>query len=202
MTSIRLIASKLTYANVVASFALFIALGGVSYAAVKLPKNSVGNAQIKNGAVTSKKISKKTLSSLAGDQGPAGEDGRDGANGKDGASDVWVDDGVNVQMPTDTSTDIASVTVPAGNYVIAANEGISAGSGTTSGFSCSLTIGAESIQSQFATPSGTGTEAYTFNHSVARTFASTTTISVRCFAADGPAFGQVSLSALKVTNVH
>ncbi len=39
---LRRIRSRLTYSDVVASLALFIALGGVSYAAVKLPKNSVG----------------------------------------------------------------------------------------------------------------------------------------------------------------
>ncbi len=40
---LREVRSRLTYANVVASMALFVALGGVGYAAVKLPKNSVGN---------------------------------------------------------------------------------------------------------------------------------------------------------------
>ena len=38
--------------NVVAYAALFIALGGSSYAAIKLPANSVGNRQLKKGAVT------------------------------------------------------------------------------------------------------------------------------------------------------
>jgi hypothetical protein len=63
--------SKLTYANVIATMALFIALGGASYAAVKLPKNSVGSKQIKDNAVTGAKIkngavtgSKIALSSL------------------------------------------------------------------------------------------------------------------------------------------
>jgi hypothetical protein len=31
---------KLTYANVMATIAVFIALGGASYASLKLPKNS------------------------------------------------------------------------------------------------------------------------------------------------------------------
>jgi hypothetical protein len=48
--------SKLTYANVMATIAVFIALGGASYAAVKVPKNSVGTKQIKNGAITGAKI--------------------------------------------------------------------------------------------------------------------------------------------------
>ena len=48
--------AKLTYANVIATIALFIALGGVSYAATQLPKNSVGSKQLKANAVTAAKI--------------------------------------------------------------------------------------------------------------------------------------------------
>ena len=45
-------------ALVISLLALFVALGGTSYAAITaLPKNSVGTKQIKNGAVTAKKIS-------------------------------------------------------------------------------------------------------------------------------------------------
>jgi hypothetical protein len=52
---------KLTYANVVATLALFIALGGASYAAIKLPKNSVGTKQLKRQSVTSAKIKKGAI---------------------------------------------------------------------------------------------------------------------------------------------
>ncbi len=45
-----------SYANVIASLALFIALGGISWAAVALPKNSVGTTQLKRNAVTGAKI--------------------------------------------------------------------------------------------------------------------------------------------------
>ena len=48
---------KLTYSNVIASVALFIALGGAAVAA-GLPKNSVGPKQLKKGAVTAKKLRK------------------------------------------------------------------------------------------------------------------------------------------------
>ena len=41
----------LTYANVMATVAVFIALGGSSYAAVTLSRNSVGSTQIRKGAV-------------------------------------------------------------------------------------------------------------------------------------------------------
>jgi hypothetical protein len=45
-------ARRLTYANVVAKLALFVALGGSAYAATQLKKNSVGTRQLKNGAVS------------------------------------------------------------------------------------------------------------------------------------------------------
>jgi hypothetical protein len=37
--------------NTVAYLALFVALGGSSYAAVRLPRHSIGAAQLRNGAV-------------------------------------------------------------------------------------------------------------------------------------------------------
>ena len=56
-------------AMLVAILALILALGGVSYAATQLPNNSVGTKQIKNGAVTRKKLNRRLLSSLAGKRG-------------------------------------------------------------------------------------------------------------------------------------
>jgi hypothetical protein len=47
---------KLTFANVMSVVAVFISLGGVGYAATKLPKNSVGTRQLKVGAVTGSKV--------------------------------------------------------------------------------------------------------------------------------------------------
>lgn len=48
---------KLTYANVVATLALFLVLaGGSAFAAGKLAKNSVGTKQIKKDAITAAKI--------------------------------------------------------------------------------------------------------------------------------------------------
>jgi len=52
---------RLTYANVMATIAVFVALGGVSYAAMKLPKNSVGSKQIKKNAVVGAKIKNGTI---------------------------------------------------------------------------------------------------------------------------------------------
>ncbi len=85
----RPLLDKLTYANVTATLALFIALGGTSYAALKLPRNSVGPTQIKAGAVRSgeikngsvglRDISRPARNSLRGLPGPAGAQGPPGA---------------------------------------------------------------------------------------------------------------------------
>jgi hypothetical protein len=71
------IRSKLTYSNVAASLALFVALGGVAVAA-GLPKNSVGTKQLKSNAVTTAKIKNGAVNSrklahgavIAGKLGP------------------------------------------------------------------------------------------------------------------------------------
>ena len=78
------IRARLTYANVVASMALFIALGGGAYAAVKLPANSVGTKQIKKGAVTPPKLSKATRALLTGAAGAPGQPGAVGPQGPQG----------------------------------------------------------------------------------------------------------------------
>src|SRR5215213_6439022 len=52
----RELRGRLTYANAMATIAVFIALGGTSYAISKLPKNSVGTKQLKKNAVTTPKI--------------------------------------------------------------------------------------------------------------------------------------------------
>ena len=71
---------RLSYANVMSSLALFIALGGVSWAAATLPANSVGKRQLKDNAVTGEKVANGSLRAAdfargalpAGPQGPAG----------------------------------------------------------------------------------------------------------------------------------
>jgi hypothetical protein len=50
------IRARLSYANVIASLALFVALGGASYAAVSLPRDSVGAQQLREHAVTHSKL--------------------------------------------------------------------------------------------------------------------------------------------------
>lgn len=61
----RRLRNRLTYANVMATLALFVALGGASYAATQLPRNSVGAKQLKKGAVTGAKVKPHSLTGTA-----------------------------------------------------------------------------------------------------------------------------------------
>lgn len=90
---------RLSYANVMATLATFIALGGTSYAVVSLPRNSVGGKQIRQGAVGASELRSKAVrsrdirdrsvalrdisrgarSNLRGQAGPAGPAGPAGA---------------------------------------------------------------------------------------------------------------------------
>jgi hypothetical protein len=74
----------ITYANVMATIAVFVALGGGAYAATQLPKNSVGTGQLKAAAVTPAKLSAASKEALTGAPGPAGPQGERGAAGPAG----------------------------------------------------------------------------------------------------------------------
>ena len=54
---------RLTPSLVISVIALIVALGGASYAAIKIPKNSVGAKQLKKYSVTAKKLRKNAVTS-------------------------------------------------------------------------------------------------------------------------------------------
>jgi hypothetical protein len=98
---------RLSFANVTSMMALMVALGGTSYAAATLSKNSVGSAQIKtsgvagsdirSNAITSAKVKNGSLKAVdfaakqlpagpAGAQGPKGDTGAKGDSGAKGTT--------------------------------------------------------------------------------------------------------------------
>jgi hypothetical protein len=81
---LRALTRRPSFANSLAIAALFIALGGVSYAAVKLPANSVGTKQLRANAVNSAKVRNHSLLRRDFKPGalPRGLTGATGAPGK------------------------------------------------------------------------------------------------------------------------
>src|SRR5206468_2927614 len=73
-------------ATLISIIALFIALGGTSYAAATglLPKNSVGSAQVINRSLQKGDLSRTAVASLRGNRGPRGLQGIQGDPGAAG----------------------------------------------------------------------------------------------------------------------
>jgi hypothetical protein len=124
----------------VAYVALFIALGGTTYAAT-VPRNSVGRAQLKDNAVMSAKVKNGSLRSIdfrAGDLpkgspgspgpvGPAGPGGAPGApgapgtRGERGPSDAYTSFFGDSTAGATSPTELAVQPLPAGEFIAYAN---------------------------------------------------------------------------------
>ena len=81
---------RLTYSNVTASIALFVALGGTSYAVTQLPRNSVGSTQVRDGSLQRKDLASGMSRGPRGSEGPQGVAGATGAQGPRGPSSVRI----------------------------------------------------------------------------------------------------------------
>lgn len=84
-------------ALVIALMALVVALGGTGYAVTKLPRGSVGAAQVKKNAINSTHVRNGSLRAVdfARGQlpaGPQGAPGPAGASGRDGIGDITIVD--------------------------------------------------------------------------------------------------------------
>ncbi len=181
----------LTYANVAATLALFLALGGAAYAATQLPRNSVGTAQLKREAVTAGKIAKKTRNQLrgtAGPQGPQGKTGKQGPKGATGArgaqgargekgepGDLPAFEVFGTLKPIGTgATTVLAENLGIGSYVVSANVAVEAAAEGT--VTCTLNGGGEAIAKLGAT------ETTTLSLSVARTLNTAGPATLTCLA--------------------
>ncbi|MCW2920494.1 MAG: hypothetical protein JWL76_368 [Thermoleophilia bacterium] len=135
------VAPRLTYANVMATIAVALSLGGVSYAAVALPRNSVGAAQLQTNSVTTTKVANGSLTlrdlaaptrrALTGTSGPAGAVGSAGPTGAPGARGPST-------IHTSATSAPSTMTLPAGSHLV-----FGFARSSTPGTSCTLTIGSD-----------------------------------------------------------
>ena len=150
---LRKLAYRIHPASVVAMLALFIALGGISYAA----GGKIGTPDIKNGAVTKVKIKKDAVTGakvkesslgivpnaakLAGKEPGAFESKGFGGNG----------DSPHVNLLPSSVTEIASQELPAGAYLVLARGGLNNNSaeGIPLGQECTLAAGGTAEKIQF-----------------------------------------------------
>jgi hypothetical protein len=121
------ILSSITYANVMATLALFVAVGGTSYAAIQVTGRNVKNSSltgkdVRNSSLTGADIRNRSLRSADFKPGqlPAGSPGPRGATGAKGAKGDKGDPGV----PGEDATRLWAVINPDGTTGV--NSGVTA----------------------------------------------------------------------------
>ena len=80
----RFISRRPAPATVISLVALFVALGGTGYAALAIPRNSVGSAQVINHSLRTTDLSRTAVDALKGSHGPEGPAGSQGPEGPEG----------------------------------------------------------------------------------------------------------------------
>jgi hypothetical protein len=148
---------RLTYSNVISTLCLALLIGGgTAYAATQPPRNSVGPAQLKKGAVTPTKLSggaKAALTAPRGNEGPRGAIGPQGPKGDTGGRGEKGDQGARgpsdaitkansgfVPWSTAYST-IESVSLDAGSWVVTATGLANNVEGSEEAADCRLLVG-------------------------------------------------------------
>ena len=195
--------SCLSYANVMATIAVFLALGGSAYAAFTLPAHSVGSRQLKNHAVTPKKVARATIKLFKGQRGARGPQGERGARGSQGAQGVQGIQGPigpsNVYFTSSTSVG-ADLTLPAGDYWIEGQCNFSNSNGTAQPGLDSLTSSqAGGIGSASTTIPANGTTVA--SHDATAHFTGQGTLANGCTSSAGTGLSSNTLTAIKVTSV-
>lgn len=119
---------------IVALIALFLALGGTSYAVISIPKKSVGAAQLKKGAVSAPKVRANAIRSASVKDGsllsrdfkagqlPAGPVGPAGPAGPAGPSSAYYgrQTGTATLAANGATATLATLSLPAGSYTFSA----------------------------------------------------------------------------------
>jgi hypothetical protein len=193
--------------NAVAWIALFVALGGASYAAVRIPANSVGTRQLKRNAVTSSRVKDRSLvakdfrsgqlpKGATGAAGAKGDPGATGPIGPSSATEAFVDGAITANAGA--ATTIATLNgLAAGAYVITAK---TVGRSTTANdveSSCTLTAGGVSDVS--GEHFNNGAPAQTQVNELTQTLAAPGAATLSCTPTGNPAsYAQTKIVAIKL----
>ncbi len=169
----------------IASLALFVALGGTSYAAVKLQKGSVTSREVKDGSLQAADLAAGVAAAgPAGPRGPRGTEGAEGPQGPQGTSQVYVSrSSATTLLPTGPERLVAgSLRLPAGSYRLDFETHIyTAGSGTYG--DCSLEAGGKVLNKsavKVGASAGAAVEQSLVISDV-MTFPQATTVSANCW---------------------
>ena len=193
---------RLTFANVASTAALFVALGGTSYAAITLPANSVGSSQIRSGAVGGREIRTGGVSTAEIKTG--GVRKAEIATGGVGASELHSDSvrASEIKAGAVGAAEIAKDAVT-GDVVKDGSVGVADLDATARGFHASSTKGGAATAGNAKTIAKTGTGEYTvdFGSDVSQCVATASPASVKSgTATDDPTAGASAATAPGAAN--
>lgn len=197
---------RLTYSNVMATIAVFIALGGTSYAVVKLPRNSVGSEQVRNKSLRAEDLAPGAVSGVRGPRGPEGSQGPPGTSSVITAKEKAV---MPLSLTAGGSANVVELLVPAGRWwFIGSASAVNDGGGDQ--FRCALVFG--QTTGTASTVARVGVDATsTFAANLAlhegRTLAATTPVRLRChhdgtLTGGNPRIDHGQLTAIRADNLE
>ena len=190
-------------ATIVATLALFVALGGGAALASRL----ISGRTIANHSIPENKLTAAAIKALRGQQGPAGPPGQTGATGPQGSkggtgatgpvgpSNAYSSYASSVALGAGGAT-VASLALAAGSYVVMAKTTLylPSGQGTT----CKLTDSSAGVIDTNTTSTGL----YATPSLLAPLTSSGTTVSVQCASNETDAYAYYThLVAIKVGSV-
>ena len=194
------------YANVTATMALVVALGGSAYAANTIRSRDIKNGEVKrvdlaNDAVTSGKVKngallRKDFKSGQIPAGPRGATGATGPKGDTGPSDAFQAFRNTISpppLPDAATTTLVTLPLPAGKYVVLGKLDFD-GSGTVT---CRLRAGADSDK-MLSTAAGVG--GWHCNMQLVHEFAAagSAVLEIDTPAASGVRGGDAKVTAIRV----
>lgn len=210
--------TRISPASCLAMLALFVALGGISYAAA----GKIGTSELKNGAVTKPKLKKNAVvTAKVADQAITGakiaDDAVTGAKVNEASLGIvpnaaalagkapsgyeskgfgGVGDTPFVNLPTNSDVVVATQALPAGTYLVLARGGINNNGAAEAplGQECTLTVGGTSQTVGFGdlAPSGEAGDREEFSLFVVATPAAPTDAALSCDTTAGWESGNVT----------
>ena len=190
-------------AQTVAAATALLGVGGVALVAA-LPADGVGRAQIKDDAVNSARVQDKTLTGEDIQSNSLGTVPRAKTAKVAGTAFTTANKAggpVTATVPAAPTT-FASLTVPAGSYVVSAKAQIDTGSNQDI-VGCDLVAGATTDSSFVQGPSGEHASQIIANSTVA-TLATSGLIELKCakgFPGSAPGISQIRLTAVSVGSI-
>lgn len=188
---------RITPSLIISIIALTVALGGASYAAIQIPRNSVGTPQLKRNAVSGAKLGKNAVSS------PKVRNGsllRSDFKAGQLPGAAWYRDRepvVPLFNVTGSFTPVVStVKLPAGSYVLNGRANVIGSGGVTSSLICSL---ANDVAQNFTVANN---EMLPLSLSAVAVLEVPTVIPLSCLKSSGtPQIAQAAIIATRVTRV-